>query len=89
MANQPTKSKSVFTEQQRFQIIEALNLSDLEILLLLSMQRKFRYGTVEIMVRHGHPVFTKQVTQTYDLEAAIRGGDLTELAEEFLAESTS
>lgn len=80
----PQQEKSIFSPEQRRKIIDALDISDHEIMLLLSMQRKFRYGTLTIMVRHGHPVYTERVKETYDLEAAIRGGDLTELAEELM-----
>lgn len=78
----PSNNKSVFTPEERHRIIEAMDIDDHEIILLLSMRRKFRYGTLTIMVRHGRPVYTEQVKQTYDLEAAIRGGDLKDMVED-------
>jgi hypothetical protein len=79
MAQPAPKIKSLFTPEQRRKIIEAMDIGDHEIMLLLSMQRKFRYGTLTIMVRHGHPVYTERIKETYDLEAAIRGGDLEDM----------
>lgn len=88
MSQSPTTNKTLFTPEQRRRIIEQMDLDDHDIILILSMRKKFRYGTLEVIVRHGRPVFTKRVTETYDLEAAIRGGDLTEFVEELTVQSS-